>query len=163
MDRLDIEYDFLPRESEILRLHFWDVAFQQLKDKGVLYFETEGKNKGCWVMTRPKKSSPPSAPTEGAEMGHPAEKDLDTILTEIGTEKAGTDEDAKVIVRSNGTVGYVGKDIAYHLWKFGLLGRDFGYRKFFRYPNDHEVWISAEAGRKGSSSLWRRFGHLQRD
>ena len=55
MDRLDIEYDFLPRESEILHLHFWDVAFQQLKEKGVLYFETEGKNKGCWVMTRPEE------------------------------------------------------------------------------------------------------------
>ena len=62
MERLDIEYDFLPRESEILRLHFWDLAFQQLKDKGVLYFETEGKNKGCWVMTSPprqRRSIPP--------------------------------------------------------------------------------------------------------
>ena len=49
-------------------------------------------------------------------------------------------------MRSNGTVGYVGKDIAYHLWKFGLLGRDFGYRRFYRYPNGHEVWISAEHG-----------------
>ena len=49
-------------------------------------------------------------------------------------------------MRSNGTVGYVGKDIAYHLWKFGLLGRDFGYRRFYRYPNEHEVWISAEQG-----------------
>ena len=67
-------------------------------------------------------------------MGHPAE------------EASGPDEDAKVIVRSNGTVGYVGKDIAYHLWKFGLLGLDFGYRKFYRYPNQHEVWISAEHG-----------------
>ena len=53
MERLTIEYDFLPRESEILRLHFWDLAFQQMKDKGVLYLETEGKNKGCWVMGRP--------------------------------------------------------------------------------------------------------------
>ena len=70
MDRLDIEYDFLPRESEILHLHFWDAAFELLKQKGVLYFETEGKNKGCWVMTRPK-SSPTSAQKEGAEMGHP--------------------------------------------------------------------------------------------
>jgi len=43
-------------------------------------------------------------------------------------------------------VTYVGKDIAYHLWKFGLLGKDFGYRKFHRYPNGHEVWISAESG-----------------
>jgi arginyl-tRNA synthetase len=125
MDRLDIEYDFLPRESEILHLHFWESAFQQLKEKGVLYFETDGKNEGCWVMKRPQ-SSPQSPPSE--------------------EEKTGSDEDAKVIVRSNGTVGYVGKDIAYHLWKFGLLGRDFGYRRFYRYPNGHDVWISAEQG-----------------
>jgi arginyl-tRNA synthetase len=132
MDRLDIEYDFLPRESEILHLHFWDLAFQQLKEKGVLYFETEGKNKGCWVMTRPIGSAKANATRDG---------EPDSEQAEANT---GPDEDAKVIVRSNGTVGYVGKDIAYHLWKFGLLGRDFGYQKFFRYPNDHECWISAE-------------------
>ena len=56
------------------------------------------------------------------------------------------EEDQKVIVRSNGTVGYVGKDIAYHLWKFGLLGRDFGYRKFYRYPNGRDCWISTAVG-----------------
>jgi arginyl-tRNA synthetase len=152
MDRLDIEYDFLPRESEILRLHFWDAAFELLKEKKVLYFESEGKNKGCWVMTRPSKT-PALAPEGGARTGHPA-KEASTAQpetadpsTDLGiTEKAGPDEDAKVIVRSNGTVGYVGKDIAYHLWKFGLLGRDFGYRRFFTYPNQHEVWISAERG-----------------
>jgi arginyl-tRNA synthetase len=59
-----------------------------------------------------------------------------------------SEEDQKVIVRSNGTVGYVGKDIAYHMWKFGLLGRDFGYRKFYRYPNDHDCWISTADGEK---------------
>ncbi len=123
MDRLDIEYDFLPRESEILRLHFWDAAFAKLKDSGVLSFETEGKNKGCWVMRRGKTSA-----TKDAENPEVAE------------------EDQKVIVRSNGTVGYVGKDIAYHLWKFGLLGRDFGYRKFYRYPNGHDCWISTMVG-----------------
>jgi len=117
MLRLDIEYDFLPRESEILHLKFWEAAFEQLKKTGVLYFENEGKNKGCWVMTRP-----------GAE-----------------TTEGETDEDSKVIVRSNGTVTYVGKDIAYHLWKFGLLGKDFGYKPFFTYPN-HECWISTEKG-----------------
>ena len=135
MDRLDIEYDFLPRESEILHLHFWDLAFQQLKQKGVLYFENEGKNKGCWVMTRPAPSPKASAA--------PNPKGEDTK----GDESSGPDEDAKVIVRSSGTVGYVGKDIAYHLWKFGLLGRDFGYQKFFHYyPNGHECWISAAHG-----------------
>ncbi len=143
MQRLDIEYDFLPRESEILRLHFWDLAFQQLKEKGVLYFETRGKNTGCWVMTRPSagaKSSNPT-PAKDAGMGHP-----DGVGHSQETPSDGPDEDAKVIVRSNGTVGYVGKDIAYHLWKFGLLGRDFGYHRFYRYPDDHEVWISAEEG-----------------
>ena len=131
MDRLGIEYDFLPRESEILHLHFWEAAFELLKQKGVLYFETEGKNRGCWVMTRPSPS-----------MGHP--EDSETAGDD--SENSGPDEDAKVIVRSNGTVGYVGKDIAYHLWKFGLLGRDFGYCRFYKYPNQHEVWISAEHG-----------------
>jgi len=122
MLRLQIEYDFLPRESEILHLKFWDAAFEQLKKTGVLYFETEGKNKGCWVMTRP---------------GYVAEENEDG--------PKGTNEDAKVIVRSNGTVTYVGKDIAYHLWKFGLLGKDFGYKPFFTYP-DHECWITCEEG-----------------
>ena len=114
MQRLGIEYDFLPRESEILTLHFWDAARKLMIEKGVLYQETEGKNKGCWVMKR--------ANTEG--------------LTDDGP-----DEEAKVIVRSNGTVTYVGKDIAYHLWKFGLLEKDFYYEKFHEYPT-HTCWIS---------------------
>jgi arginyl-tRNA synthetase len=114
MQRLGIEYDFLPRESEILSLHFWDAARALMIEKGVLYEETEGKNKGCWVMKR--------ANTDGADGDGP-------------------DEEAKVIVRSNGTVTYVGKDIAYHLWKFGLLKKDFHYEKFHEYP-DHTCWIS---------------------
>jgi len=131
MDRLGIEYDFLPRESEILHLHFWDAAFAKLKEGGVLTFETEGKNKGCWVMPRAG-----TAKSETAEVSESTQKD------EVA------EEDQKVIVRSNGTVGYVGKDIAYHMWKFGLLGRDFEYRKFYRYPNNRDCWISAMTGEK---------------
>jgi len=132
MDRLDIEYDFLPRESEILHLHFWDAAFIKLKESEVLTFESEGKNKGCWVMRRAGtgKANSTTEDTEGTE------------------EDKITEEDQKVIVRSNGTVGYVGKDIAYHMWKFGLLGRDFGYREFYRYPNNHDCWISTANGEK---------------
>jgi len=114
MQRLGIEYDFLPRESEILSLHFWDAARKLMLEKGVLYEETEGKNKGCMVMRR--------ANTDGAT-------------------GAGPDEEAKVIVRSNGTVTYVGKDIAYHLWKFGLLEKDFYYEKFHEYET-HTCWAS---------------------
>jgi arginyl-tRNA synthetase len=140
MLRLGIEYDFLPRESEILHLKFWESAFELLKQAGVLYFENEGKNKGCWVMTRP-----------GAE-----------------AKEGETDEDAKVIVRSNGTVTYVGKDIAYHLWKFGLLGRDFGYKPFFQYPG-HMCWISCMEGEAehpqfgGASAIYNVIDSRQSD
>jgi arginyl-tRNA synthetase len=121
MQRLSIEYDFLPRESEILSLHFWDAARTLMLERGVLYLETEGKNKGCYVMRR--------AGNEASD----------------SSETTGPDEDAKVIVRSNGTVTYVGKDIAYHLWKFGLLpGKDFGYARFHEYPT-HTCWISTGA------------------
>ncbi|MEO6830406.1 MAG: arginine--tRNA ligase [Acidobacteriaceae bacterium] len=126
MLRLGIKYDFLPRESEILHLHFWDRAFTLLKQSGVLYLETEGKNAGCWVMRR--------AGTEGADGDSP-------------------DEDAKIIVRSNGTVTYVGKDIAYHLWKFNQLGLDFGYRLFYTYPDEHRCWISAPTSEIPASVL----------
>ncbi len=144
MDRLDIEYDFLPRESEILHLHFWDAAFTKLKESGVLTYESEGKNKGCWVMRRAGTSRPISASSKTET------DDLDALLTHIGVSglEEISEDDQKVIVRSNGTVGYVGKDIAYHMWKFGLLGRDFRYRKFYRYPNQHECWISAMEGEK---------------
>jgi len=141
MDRLDIEYDFLPRESEILRLHFWDAAFGKLKEAGVLSFESEGKNKGCWVMRRAgtSKASSKALTAEHAESAEGSEGNIAQDISE---------EDQKVIVRSNGTVGYVGKDIAYHMWKFGLLGRDFGYQKFYLYPNSHQCWISAEVGER---------------
>jgi arginyl-tRNA synthetase len=134
MDRLDIEYDFLPRESEILHLHFWDAAFGKLKASGVLTFENEGKNKGCWVMRRAGTGK--NITTESTES------------TEDTGEREISEEDQKVIVRSNGTVGYVGKDIAYHMWKFGLLGRDFGYRKFYLYPNGHDCWVSSVEGER---------------
>ncbi len=133
MQRLSIEYDFLPRESEILSLHFWDAARTLMLDRGVLYLETDGKNKGCYVMRRAGNEAP------GSEQ-----------------EEVGPDEDAKVIVRSNGTVTYVGKDIAYHLWKFGLLpGKDFGYAKFHEYPS-HTCWISTSAASNSAAPTFGR-------
>jgi arginyl-tRNA synthetase len=157
MDRLDIEYDFLPRESEILHLHFWDAAFTKLKDAGVLTYESEGKNKGCWVMRRAGTTADRGSGGDSPAQAVIDDNDdlLDDLLTVIEPKAAVdirptgiSEEDQKVIVRSNGTVGYVGKDIAYHMWKFGLLGRDFGYRKFYRYPNQHDCWISATEGEK---------------
>ncbi|MFN2501465.1 MAG: arginine--tRNA ligase [Pyrinomonadaceae bacterium] len=112
MERISIRYDLLPRESEILHLHFWDKAFEQMNERGVIHFETEGKHAGCWVM-----------PFE---------------------EHAGNDEHEtdKILVRSNGTVTYTGKDIAYQMWKLGILGLDFNYRHFHRYRSGQNVWIT---------------------
>ena len=126
MLRLGIEYDVLPRESEILHLHFWAAAFEKLKQSGAIFLETEGKNQGCWVM-------PASAFSADSE-------------------------DNKVIVRSNGTVTYVGKDIAYQLWKFGLLGEDFYYRPLLEYPDERVLWVSTD--RPGHDSP--RFGRATR-
>ncbi len=129
MLRLGISYDVLPRESEILHLEFWATAFEQLKARKAIYFETEGKNQGCWVM-------PASAFKES-----PAE--------DVG--------DSKVIVRSNGTVTYVGKDIAYQLWKFGLLGKDFYYRPWREYGG-RTVYVTTDEPQAGV----RHFGAGER-
>jgi arginyl-tRNA synthetase len=137
MERLNVQYDLLPRESEILHLKFWDAAFQQLKERGAIHLATSGKNAGCWVMNL----------DTGENAGE-----------ESAAEAGETDDTAKVIVRSNGTVTYVGKDIAYQLWKFGLLGRDFLYRKFHAYPNGHTVWTSTSgSGEPGPPE----FGHAR--
>ncbi len=121
MERLSIRYDLLPRESEILHLHFWDRAFEQMKQLGVIRYETDGKQAGCWVM-----------PFEE----HAGDADNETD---------------KILVRSNATVTYTGKDIAYQMWKLGILGLDFNYRLFYKYPDGRDVWTTT-AARQGSNA-----------
>jgi len=113
MLRIGIVYDVLTKESDILALHFWERAFTLLKESGAVIYETAGKHAGCWVMKL----------SEAAEF-------------------EGMEEPDKILVRSNGTVTYVGKDIAYQLWKFGLLDRTFGYKEFLRYPTGKILWES---------------------
>jgi arginyl-tRNA synthetase len=164
MERLGVQYDLLPRESEILHLKFWDAAFQKLKERGAIRLASVGKNAGCWVMTLAEKPQGlPQPPQPAHDRGGlrtpaaPKPSELQSKHQERGSPAVGdSDDDAKVIVRSNGTVTYVGKDIAYQLWKFGLLGRDFAYRRFHTYPNGHTVWTStAESGEQGAPE----FGH----
>ena len=114
MLRLDIQYDLLPKESDIIHLHFWDRAFERLKESGAVIYETEGKHARCWVMKLDESE-----------------------------QFSGMNEPDKILVRSNGTVTYTGKDIAYQLWKLGLLDRTFEYRKFpFEYP----LWETTHSG-----------------
>src|SRR5215203_544576 len=116
MSRLDVSYDLLTRESDILGLNFFEMAFGRLKESGAVRLEKDGKNAGCWVM-----------PLSQSE------------------EFAGLEDPDKVIIRSDGTVTYVGKDIAYQLWKFGLLGRDFGYR----FWQEEGIWETTRDGVEG--------------
>ena len=118
MERLGIRYDLLPRESEILHLHFWKKAFETMQERGVIKYETTGKSAGCWVM-----------PTDSHSGNDEHEAD-------------------KILVRSNGTVTYTGKDIAYQMWKLGLLGLDFYYDLFHEYADGKQVWITTAEDKK---------------
>lgn len=62
------------------------------------------------------------------------------------------EEREKIIIRSDGTVTYVGKDIAYQLWKFGLLQKDFYYEPFIE-DNGKTVWISTAEPKQATSSF----------
>ena len=117
MFRLGITYQLLPRESDIIGLRFWEKTFELLKEKGAIVKVEEGKNKGCWIMSL-------SGSESFDDMQNPD----------------------KIIVRSNGTVTYVGKDIAYQLWKFGLLGLDFQYKIFDKNPDGSILWSTTTSG-----------------
>jgi len=132
MLRLGIVYDLLPKESDIIGMHFWDRAFELLKASGAVILEAEGKHQGCWVMK-----------LEGS------------------AEFEGMDEPDKILVRSNGTVTYTGKDIAYQLWKFGLLDRTFYFRKFSTYPGGHPLWETTSNAAEASAD-GPKFGGAQR-
>jgi arginyl-tRNA synthetase len=127
MLRIDVRYDVLPRESDILRLRFWERAFELLRGQGVVHLVGEGRHAGCWVMDLPGVAE-------------------------------GAGEDQKIIVRSNGTVTYVGKDIAYQMWKLGLLERDFEYREFDWSPRRplYRLWSTCSEGGSAEAPAFGR-------
>jgi arginyl-tRNA synthetase len=139
MARLNVDYDLLTWEGHILRLQFWARAFEILTENGAVYLQTDGKLAGCWVMK--------------------IEEDDPGVDRDSGsaTRDSSEDEDReKVIVRSNGTVTYVGKDIAYQFWKLGLLGRDFHYRQFGTRANGSVLWSTAD---NAGEAAHPPFGH----
>src|SRR6266480_690624 len=119
MARVGIEYDLLPRESDVLHMNLLSHTFELLKKDGAIEYVTEGKLAGCWGMR--------------------AVEDADELTDDNETEH----ELDKVIVRSNGTVTYSGKDISFHLWKLGQLDLDFYYKNFHTYADGHVAWITS--------------------
>ena len=139
MARLNIAYDLLTYEGDILRLHFWARAFDILKASGTVFLQTEGKLAGCWVMRI----------DEGPEAGPDG-------------DAGSSDEESreKVIVRSNGVVTYVGKDIANQFWKFGLLGRDFHYRRFATQAGGRPLWATTSGDGDASPPAFGRAARI---
>jgi arginyl-tRNA synthetase len=135
MARLGISYELLARESEILHLHFWDLAFAKLKEAGAIQYVQHGKMAGCWVMPWREEGKDKTSGTNTEDTNSQSAENTEDIEEEENTQD-------KIIVRSNGTVTYVGKDIAYQLWKFGLLGKDFHYAKWPNAPKGEEVWAT---------------------
>jgi arginyl-tRNA synthetase len=125
-----VDYDLLTWEGHILRLGLWKAAFERLCASPGLEKEEQGPNAGCWIVRL---------------SGHP--------------EFAGLENPDKVLVRSNGTATYVAKDIAYQMWKFGLLGLDFGYEPFRVQPSGRQLWSTRLGGGNPSGQT---FGHAQR-
>ena len=179
MARLGVEYDLLSWEGDILRLAFWDRAFEILKASGAVRLQADGRLAGCWVMpidepgeagTTPRDAGEAGSTTRDAGEAGAAMRDASGsgATTRDGGEAGATPGDAggdpdpdarlKVIVRSNGTVTYVGKDIAYQLWKFGLLGRDFRYRRFDAQPSGRSLWTTSSADAAGDGGQAPRFG-----
>ncbi len=130
---LGICYDILTWESDIVRKGFWRHAFETLKGRGSLVLETEGPNAGCWVVRL---------------RGIP--------------EFSGLENPDKVLVRSNGTATYVAKDIAYQLWKFGVLGLDFDYRSYTAQSDGSTLYSSCPPALAGEIPAGKQFGHADR-
>lgn len=129
MERLGIRYDLLVREGDVVGLDLWAVALEQLRSSDRVYFAEDGKHEGCWMMRLE---------------GLPGFEDLE--------------EPNKVLVRSNGAATYVAKDIAYHMWKYGLIDDVFAYEKFVEGPGDHVTYRSAHPGRPNTGPAPTGFG-----
>jgi arginyl-tRNA synthetase len=131
--RLNIAYDLLTYEGDIVRLHFWAHAFDILKAQGAVFLQSEGKLAGCWVMRIEEG---------GDEQAESVAGEDDAAGADDAAAAGKDDAREKVIVRSNGVVTYVGKDIANQFWKFGLLGRDFRYRRFDTQAGGRALWAT---------------------
>jgi len=115
--RLGIYYDLINRESDIIKARIWEEVFEKLREKGFLYKQETGERKGCWLLKL-------------------------SLLPEFQNLK----NPDITVVRSDGTVLYVGKDIAYAMWKHGLTEGDFKYKVFVTQPNGKDLWITACEG-----------------
>jgi arginyl-tRNA synthetase len=119
---LGASYDLLSWEGDIVRSGLFEEALDKIKASPYVYKAESGPKAGCWVMNM----------TDFWEGG---KVDEDDVLE-------------KVLVRSNGLPTYEGKDIAYQMWKFGLLEGDMRYREYIEQPNGRDLWTTWRKGKE---------------
>lgn len=122
--KLGFDYDIVIRERDIVSLGIWQEAFELLKQNENVYYAEDGPSKGCWLVRM-----------SGSGSGEAAVASSDEDVSE------GIEED-KIIMRSNGVPTYTGKDIAYHMWKFGLLSKDFYYKELQLNTQSKPLYIT---------------------
>lgn len=123
----EIYHDILVWESDIVREKLLDSALQVLEERRIIKIPKSGKYKGCKVF----------------KFGNSG-------------DEAGEEEEAKVLIRSNGVATYLAKDLAFHMWKFGLFGPRFRYKPLIMQPNGRYVYSTSASGdelRYGNAQL----------
>ncbi len=143
MARINVSYDLLTWESAILGAGLWKRTFAMLRERGVLEKPETGPLAGCWVLPL----------GEG------------TTQTQEGDRSSD-----KILVRSDGTATYTGKDIAYQLWKFGLpddpqIATLFRFVPWGLQHDGRILWtmrVAEDTSASDQEADPRRFGHAQR-
>jgi arginyl-tRNA synthetase len=113
-----IYHDVLVFESDIMHTLFKE-GVEFLKTTDAVILEQEGKNIGCWVVK---------------------------LTEDFGFGKLENPD--KILIRSDGTAVYTGKDVIFHLWKFGKLKNKFNYQKFLDQPNNTTAFMTSKSGEK---------------
>lgn len=114
--RLGIFYDLLNWESHLVGSHLFADAIGRIEQSRTVYRATEGHYVGALVIETRAKA------------------------------RDGDEPKLEVLIRSNGIPTYVGKDIAYHMWKFQLLPDRLTYVEYATQPNGETLWSTALHG-----------------
>jgi arginyl-tRNA synthetase len=114
-------HNILIWESDIVRARLLERAIKMLEESGSIEKPSEGKYANCIVANLEK---------------------LGEIFEELGK----MEENRKVLIRSNGTATYLAKDLAFHMWKFGIIKGDFLFEEFMKQPNGKVLYTSSDKG-----------------
>ncbi|MEM3555202.1 MAG: arginine--tRNA ligase [Candidatus Micrarchaeia archaeon] len=117
--KLNVYQDVLIWESDIVRTRILEDAIEMLVKKGAAVRESEGENAGCIV-----------AKLEGMR------------------EFVDMENPDKILIRSDGTATYTGKDVAFQMWKFGILPNRFKFSVFMKQPNAKMLYTTSSKGKR---------------